>query len=157
MRIYYLRQFTKAVDVTWLMGPVFIWSTIEPSVAMVCACLPHLAPLVRLARQTIFTSLKSQRSKTGNSSGPHRSLGPSGQDSQGKVTFGSRGAKFDYGFAQMKRDANDDEIGLTNYVRTHQDHGKHSSLESISGEDDRHHAITVQSSFVQAVTPRSPR
>ena len=125
--------------------------------AMVCACLPHLAPLVRLARQTIFTSLKSQRSKTGNSSGQNRSLGPSGQDSQGKVAFGSRGAKFDYGFAQMKRDANDDEIGLTNYVTVNHNHTKNPSIESVSDEYHRDHTITVQSSFAQATTSRPSR
>ncbi|EHA25632.1 hypothetical protein ASPNIDRAFT_141890, partial [Aspergillus niger ATCC 1015] len=50
VRIYVLYRFTQARDITWMMGPLFIWSSIEPSVAIVCACLPHLGPLVRLTR-----------------------------------------------------------------------------------------------------------
>ncbi|CAI7650212.1 unnamed protein product [Penicillium manginii] len=154
VRIYYLHVFTNAIDVTWLMGPVFIWSTIEPSVAMVCACLPHLAPLARLARQTIFTSLHSQKSKTGDSGRPHHTLDRSGQEPQRKLIFGSAGVKFDYGLAQMKRDANDDEIGLTNYVTTNPNHTKNSSVESVSDYYHRDHTIRVQSSFAQAETSR---
>lgn len=154
VRIYYLHVFTNAIDVTWLMGPVFIWSTIEPSVAMVCACLPHLAPLARLARQTIFTSLHSQKSKTGDSGRPHHTFDRSGQEPQRKLIFGSAGAKFDYGLAQMKKDANDDEIGLTNYVTTNPNHTKNSSVESVSDYYHRDHTIRVQSSFAQAATSR---
>lgn len=156
VRIYYLHVFSNSIDVTWLMGPVFIWSTIEPSVAMVCACLPHLAPLARLARQTIFTSLHSHKSKTGDSGRPPHSLARSGQEPQRKIIFGSSGVKFDYGLAQMKRDANDDEIGLTNYVTSNPNHTKNSSVESVSEDYHRDHTITVQSSFAQATTSRPP-
>ncbi|RAH53751.1 hypothetical protein BO85DRAFT_462774 [Aspergillus piperis CBS 112811] len=47
VRIYVLYRFTQAHDITWMMGPLFIWSSIEPSVAIVCACLPHLGPLAQ--------------------------------------------------------------------------------------------------------------
>ncbi|KAJ5984565.1 hypothetical protein N7481_006664 [Penicillium waksmanii] len=156
VRIYYLHVFSNAIDVTWLMGPVFIWSTIEPSVAMVCACLPHLAPLARLARQTIFSSLHSHKSKTGDSWRPPHSLTRPDQEPQRKIIFGSSGVKFDYGLAQMRRDANDDEIGLTNYVTSNPNHTKNSSVESVSEDYHRGHTITVQSSFAQATTSRPP-
>lgn len=137
------------------MGPVFIWSTIEPSVAMVCACLPHLAPLARLARQTIFTSLHSHITKTGDTGRPPHSLTRSGQEFQRKTVFGNAGVKFDHGLAQMKRDANDDEIGLTNYVTSNQNFLKNSSVESFPEDYHRDHTITVQSSFAQAATSRA--
>lgn len=60
VRIYVLYQFTQARDITWMMGPLFIWSSIEPSVAIVCACLPHLGPLVRLTRIRILSGQGSK-------------------------------------------------------------------------------------------------
>ncbi|PYH55528.1 uncharacterized protein BO96DRAFT_446915 [Aspergillus niger CBS 101883] len=60
VRIYVLYRFTQARDITWMMGPLFIWSSIEPSVAIVCACLPHLGPLVRLTRIRILSSQGSK-------------------------------------------------------------------------------------------------
>ncbi|KAE9575459.1 hypothetical protein CGMCC3_g8471 [Colletotrichum fructicola] len=32
VRIWYLDKFSKSTDITWMMGPVFIWSAIEPLV-----------------------------------------------------------------------------------------------------------------------------
>ncbi|PWY89877.1 hypothetical protein BO70DRAFT_384888 [Aspergillus heteromorphus CBS 117.55] len=46
IRIYYF-TFITDVDVTWNLGNVFIWSSIEPSIGIVCACLPVLQPLFR--------------------------------------------------------------------------------------------------------------
>lgn len=42
------------LDVTWIMGNVFVWSTIEPSMAILCACLPTLNPVLQLVARTIF-------------------------------------------------------------------------------------------------------
>ncbi|CAF3492895.1 unnamed protein product [Fusarium graminearum] len=49
-RIYYLWGFFQNLDATWWMGPSFAWSSLEPSVAIISACLPTLAPLFRLGR-----------------------------------------------------------------------------------------------------------
>lgn len=49
-RIYYLWGFFQNVDATWWMGPSFAWSSLEPSVAVISACLPTLAPLFRINR-----------------------------------------------------------------------------------------------------------
>ncbi|RAH41953.1 uncharacterized protein BO95DRAFT_371900 [Aspergillus brunneoviolaceus CBS 621.78] len=46
IRIYYF-TFVNSVDVTWILGDVFIWSSIEPSIGIFCACLPVLQPLFR--------------------------------------------------------------------------------------------------------------
>ncbi|KAK7739763.1 hypothetical protein SLS53_005733 [Cytospora paraplurivora] len=50
VRIYYLSSFMNAVDVTYLMGPIFIWSSVEPSVGILGACMPTFPPLIRLAK-----------------------------------------------------------------------------------------------------------
>ncbi|KAI4719851.1 hypothetical protein E4T48_03946 [Aureobasidium sp. EXF-10727] len=47
VRIYYLTRLTREVDVTWIFGPAFGWSSLEPSVAIISACLPTFAPLFR--------------------------------------------------------------------------------------------------------------
>ncbi|KAM0201597.1 hypothetical protein ACHAPI_001642 [Fusarium lateritium] len=49
-RIFYLWGFFQNLDATWWMGPSFAWSSLEPSVAVISACLPTLAPLFRINR-----------------------------------------------------------------------------------------------------------
>lgn len=51
VRIYYLLGLFQNVDVTWWMGPSFAWSSLEPSVAVISACLPTFAPLFRMGRK----------------------------------------------------------------------------------------------------------
>lgn len=154
MRIHYLSEFMGAVDVTWLMGPVFIWSTIEPSVAVVCACLPHLAPLARLVHRSILSSLNSQRctiipERPGLHSGSGEGLQRGNQTS-------NRGPTFDYGFDQMKRNAKDDEMGLTNYITAGQNEAMNPSNDSISEDIGHNHSIAVHSSLVQSASLRPP-
>ncbi|KAF5493503.1 Satratoxin biosynthesis SC1 cluster protein 4 [Colletotrichum fructicola] len=50
VRIYYLNGLFQNIDVTWWMGPSFAWSSLEPSVAIISACLPTFAPLFRMGR-----------------------------------------------------------------------------------------------------------
>ncbi|KAH6977356.1 hypothetical protein BKA56DRAFT_732660 [Ilyonectria sp. MPI-CAGE-AT-0026] len=50
VRIYYIYQFSRKIDATWWMGPTMAWSSIEPSIAIVSACLPTFAPLFRFNR-----------------------------------------------------------------------------------------------------------
>ncbi|KAJ5779903.1 hypothetical protein N7457_007623 [Penicillium paradoxum] len=152
VRIHYLSEFLSAVDVTWVMGPLFIWSTIEPSVAVVCACLPHLAPLARLAHRSISSSYQSQQS-TGLSAERRRFHG-SGKSNQDRNGAGSRGPIFDFGFDQMKRRANDDEIGLTNYVTGGLNKGANPSNVSVSDDYSHEQAIAIHSGFVQSTSSR---
>ncbi|KAJ5213071.1 hypothetical protein N7449_000240 [Penicillium cf. viridicatum] len=139
VRIHYLSEFMSAADVTWLMGPVFIWSTIEPSVAV-----------------SILSSLHSQRSIAISS---ERLGGPNGGSGRGL----QRGNKtnnceptFDYGFDQMKRSASDDEIGLTNYVTVGPNEGIHHSNDSVSEDIGHNYSIAVHSSIVQSSSSRPP-
>ncbi|KAF2089745.1 hypothetical protein K490DRAFT_22081, partial [Saccharata proteae CBS 121410] len=50
-RIYYLNELAHAVDATWWMGPGFLWSSVEPSIGIVSACLPTFTPLLRIGKQ----------------------------------------------------------------------------------------------------------
>ncbi|KAF4778685.1 hypothetical protein HER10_EVM0008810 [Colletotrichum scovillei] len=50
VRVHYLNVFSTATDVTWMMGPVAIWSSVEPSVGIFSACLPSFKPLLRALR-----------------------------------------------------------------------------------------------------------
>lgn len=143
-----------AVDVTWLMGPVFIWSTIEPSVAVVCACLPHLAPLARLAQRSILSSYQSENSAITPSGRSRRLRGDSGKERSTANLSSGRVPTFDYGFDKMKTGAYDDEIGLTNYVTAGPKEGKNPSIESVSEGLGHDHTIAVQSDFVQSTSPR---
>mgnify|MGYP006919977732 FL=1 len=154
MRIRYLSEFMSATDVTWMMGPVFIWSTIEPSVAVVCACLPHLAPLARLAHRSILSRFHSQRTIGISSArgGLHNGSGCSLK----KGYDNNRAPMFDYGVDNMKKSANDDEIGLTNYITVGINEAINPSSDSISEHIGHNHSIAVHSSLVQSASPRPP-
>ncbi|KAJ5374129.1 hypothetical protein N7517_006135 [Penicillium concentricum] len=56
IRIYYMTFLKTSPDVTWIMGDVFIWSSVEPSIGIVCACLPTLHPLLRSFVARVFGS-----------------------------------------------------------------------------------------------------
>ncbi|KAF9872958.1 nacht and ankyrin domain protein [Colletotrichum karsti] len=141
IRIWYLDKFSKAVDITWMMGPVFIWSAIEPSVAIVSACLPHLAPLRRLVGNKISSTQRSN-----GQSGPSSASTPwrSGKSGTGGGSQKGAGALFTYGGSRfpfgnngdgmVKLDEEGDEIGLTNRVATKGSVGK--SMSAASGSDE---------------------
>ncbi|KAJ5660866.1 uncharacterized protein N7484_000238 [Penicillium longicatenatum] len=102
-------KFTVATDVTWAMGPLFIWSTIEPGVAIITACLPHLAPLFKLATRKM-TSYNSENTGAGGASGKLQRL-DSGSGRQKRS--GNRAPNFDFGLTTLGTQGYDDEIGLT--------------------------------------------
>lgn len=157
VRIYYISIFMNGPDATWDMGPVFIWSTIEPALALACACMPHLTPLAKVAHQTVVSSLSTQKSKfssSSDSSKPHMSHYSGGSKPgagvRRSIVFGSRGPTFDYGLERSKVEA-EDEIGLTNCVEVGiKDKGQ------FFGSDDRLSdqlsGVHVHSSFEQTTT-----
>ncbi|KAK2017652.1 hypothetical protein LZ32DRAFT_635239 [Colletotrichum eremochloae] len=120
VRIWYLDQFSKSQDLTWMMGPVFIWSAIEPSVAIVSACLPHLAPLRHFVRNSISSTQRSAQSGPSGNNTPWRSdklSSSSSKQGQGALfTYG--GSRFDFGSGKrmVKLQESDDEVGLTTRV-----------------------------------------
>ncbi|OQE38380.1 hypothetical protein PENCOP_c008G02493 [Penicillium coprophilum] len=38
---------SEGTDTTWTIAPVFIWSSVEPFVGIICACLPTFGPFFR--------------------------------------------------------------------------------------------------------------
>ncbi|TDZ24231.1 hypothetical protein Cob_v003248 [Colletotrichum orbiculare MAFF 240422] len=164
VRIRYLHKLSNAADVTWMMGPVFVWSAIEPSVAIASACLPHLAPLRQLVRHKISSTQRSGRqSEPSSGSAPWRSgqsgTGRSSQKGTG-VLFTYGGSKFNFGSGngRVKLDETDDEIGLTSRVTAGNGSGKSTSAASGSEENVNGRSIVVQSSFAQEsrVRPQGP-
>lgn len=133
------------------MGPVFIWSAIEPSIAIVSACLPHLAPLRHVVRNKLSSSLGS-KGDSSNNKPPWRSHNSgNGVGSQkGNALFTYGGSRFNFGNDKMlKLVEADDEIGLTNRVTGGGLQRKGASSVSGSEENVPSH-IMVQSTFVQS-------
>ncbi|OHW92527.1 integral membrane protein, partial [Colletotrichum incanum] len=85
VRIYYLNGLFQNVDVTWWMGPSFAWSSLEPSVAVISACLPTFAPLFRTCMGRVKSSRNGPYPYPGErSGGPSATGGPRSQQSHGK-------------------------------------------------------------------------
>ncbi|KAK3313996.1 pth11-like integral membrane protein [Apodospora peruviana] len=130
LRIYYLAVFINALDTTWVMGPVFIWTAIEPSLGIVSACLPHLGPLRHIVKEKLSGALSSGHTDQGSKGTPWR--------------FSVRGDK-----KMLKLVDADDEIGLTNRVTAGSVLGKAHSSGSGGSEENVNAGIVVQSSFTQ--------
>ncbi|KAJ5334382.1 uncharacterized protein N7506_008165 [Penicillium brevicompactum] len=47
VRIHYLTFLHHNVDITWTLSEVSVWSTVEPCIGIICACLPTLQPFIR--------------------------------------------------------------------------------------------------------------
>ncbi|KAJ9149249.1 Pth11-like integral membrane protein [Pleurostoma richardsiae] len=151
VRIYYLTRLIDSIDVTSAMGPLFIWSDLEPSIAIVSACLPHLAPLRHIVHSKISSTFRSN-----GGSGPTSGSVPwrDGGASSAKGPMFTYGGSRYFGGDKLKLVDADDEIGLTNRVTAGSVLGKTSSTGSNSAENVNSHSIVVQSSFVQTTSTR---
>ncbi|KAJ5129257.1 uncharacterized protein N7515_005296 [Penicillium bovifimosum] len=49
IRIHYITFLKDNVDITWALSDVSVWSTVEPCIGIICACLPVLQPFIRAA------------------------------------------------------------------------------------------------------------
>ncbi|CAI7583126.1 unnamed protein product [Penicillium glandicola] len=47
VRIHYITHLKGNVDITWALGSVSVWSIVEPSIGIICACLPVIQPFIR--------------------------------------------------------------------------------------------------------------
>ncbi|KAJ5466908.1 hypothetical protein N7475_004660 [Penicillium sp. IBT 31633x] len=47
IRIHYLTFLDGNPDITWTLSDVSVWSTVEPCIGIICACLPVLQPVLR--------------------------------------------------------------------------------------------------------------
>jgi hypothetical protein len=54
MRIYYLQVLRTSTDVTYSMGNVFIWSSVEPAIGIVSLCLISLRPALQKALSAVL-------------------------------------------------------------------------------------------------------
>ncbi|KAJ5984730.1 hypothetical protein N7481_006829 [Penicillium waksmanii] len=72
VRIYYMAFLGHSVDITWIMGDVFIWSSVEPSIGILCACLPTLKPLLRYTVEH-FSSFSTGRQNESSQNNPRNS------------------------------------------------------------------------------------
>ncbi|KAI0179891.1 hypothetical protein GGR52DRAFT_568658 [Hypoxylon sp. FL1284] len=102
VRIWAFAEFIKAVDLTWSLAHVFLWSSVEPAVGIVSACLPSLRPLYRRARGKLTSSNNTARNGSSAAWGAKSSRGPNSY-----VRFGDN----------ESRSATDDEVALTSISR----------------------------------------
>ncbi|PYH68066.1 uncharacterized protein BO88DRAFT_465092 [Aspergillus vadensis CBS 113365] len=153
VRIYVLYRFTQARDITWMMGPLFIWSSIEPSVAIVCACLPHLGPLARLTRIRLLSSQGSKGNQFPFSGSPRKPSRCHGGRAhwQAGIRLSQPGR---VRTLTSTCEVAEDEVGLAN-LGTDDTTAQHTpSLRSTLGCPIPDHSIVVRSSLEQSVSCR---
>ncbi|KAK6837706.1 hypothetical protein P875_00064969 [Aspergillus parasiticus SU-1] len=69
VRLVFLNRNTHSDDATWSVAPVFVWSCVEPSIGIVCACLPTLSPLFRRWWSSMITGKSGSASAKQTPSG----------------------------------------------------------------------------------------
>jgi hypothetical protein len=74
MRIYYLQVLRTSTDVTYSMGNVFIWSSVEPAIGIVSLCLISLRPILQKALSAVLGTTSSQPSDPAKSYKQHSSI-----------------------------------------------------------------------------------
>ncbi|KAI5467815.1 hypothetical protein BGZ63DRAFT_431366 [Mariannaea sp. PMI_226] len=107
VRIYYLHGLFVHHDPTWWLGSAMAWSSIEPSVAIISACLPTFAPLFRVRRSSQKGSSPFNSSGRTNISKPGTQFGSRNKRSSlrvGKPNTRKHGTSFT---------SDDDEVELT--------------------------------------------
>ncbi|CAJ2511778.1 Uu.00g074030.m01.CDS01 [Anthostomella pinea] len=110
VRTLYMYRFAHSVDITWLMGEICVWSSIEPSVGIVSACLPSLGPLLVKLRERVMSQPSSRTYVTHESQG--RRGGHWGQRGSAGLNFKS---------ILSPRSKEDDEIQLHHISQTSSD------------------------------------
>lgn len=124
LRCYAVKLMTENIDVPWNFGRGFIWSSIEPSLGIIAACLPTLRPLVRYLFPKIAFTSNNKRSQYKNSE--------PGLSSKPREFYRLQdGGSFP---------PNGDEIALTNDIRK----GPGYSNTELDPEHDPGYSITVQ-------------
>lgn len=64
--MYFLVIFEDGLDYTWNMGPVILWSAIEPTIGVVTACMTNMLPLYYWAYEHIRSLCRREgRTRTG--------------------------------------------------------------------------------------------
>lgn len=105
-------------DVTWVMGYVFEWSTVEPCVGIICASLPTLQPLLRWGIRNV----------AGSTLGRH---------------FGSTESKYQaYNLSDRRRTHSFNRIKGSSQQHSHNDFALYSKNADILTNEDTHPIVT---------------
>ncbi|KAL8725597.1 MAG: hypothetical protein Q9166_007262 [cf. Caloplaca sp. 2 TL-2023] len=102
IRFYYLEALGHGSDPSWDNVNAAIWSTVEPCIGIVCACLPIMGPLLRTHIVSFSTSAFRSRSKKSRQA----SSGYTGDSSRSRKGFGSLGGKVG------SKGGQDEEMGI---------------------------------------------
>ncbi|EWY79988.1 hypothetical protein FOCG_17769 [Fusarium oxysporum f. sp. radicis-lycopersici 26381] len=151
VRIHFLTELTKTKDATRAMGPVFIWSDLEPCITIVSACLPHLAPLRHIIRDKISSTFGSQEARgTGTSSKQWKS----GTSNLKEPMFTYGGSRYFGGGDKLKLGDHDDEVELTNRITGGSALDNVASTHSSSAENINKQVIHAHTSYTQQAEQR---
>lgn len=124
----------KSADLTWNMSQAFIWSSVEPNIGIVCACLPTLRPLMRRVVPKWFSGSSFNKSGSGPNYGTDYS-------SRLRSQTGDFYALTDRN--APNKDKSDDEMGLTNNF--HSDgHQPRASTGNSTAPEENHDGIMVK-------------
>jgi len=94
LRLASLDSLSRTADISWYILPVGIWSSLESTVAVICASTPVLKPLVSKVLPRFLSTLQSDEAY----SLPDRSQRQSGIDFRGQVLSSDPGPiKYDRG------------------------------------------------------------
>ncbi|KAI9830648.1 MAG: hypothetical protein M1819_005458 [Sarea resinae] len=143
VRIYYLVRLQTQIDLTWIMGSVFIWSSVEPSIGILSACLPVLRPLLRIVFRGYFNH--SNKHTTSHDLEPTTGW----QRFKGNKSHVTSRSQAGHGFTGKLR-PEDDEVMLTNDVTSsgiyddRMDHG--------GGKGNNDKSIVVETYVSQTTT-----
>ena len=58
VKIYYAFVINNATDATWYNLEIQLWTSVECCIGLVCACLPCMVPLLRMATNGFLTTTK---------------------------------------------------------------------------------------------------
>lgn len=123
----------KSADLTWNMSQAFIWSSVEPNIGIVCACLPTLRPLMRRLIPKWFAGSSFKSGSTPNY----------GTDYSSRLR--SQTGDF-YALTDRNtpnKDKSDDEMGLTNDFKSDGQQPRANTGDSTS-PDINHNGIMVK-------------
>ncbi|KAH9842170.1 hypothetical protein Tdes44962_MAKER01548 [Teratosphaeria destructans] len=130
VRIWYLHKNQKSADPLWGISPVYIWSSVEPFIGIICACLPTLSPLFK----RFWTGRKTSAFNSSGNQSPY----PNSRDLD---TVGGSRNKHNRRAAKLRPD---DEIMLTTNAGTQIGTIRDGSDENVS---EVHHSIQVTKDF----------
>lgn len=158
VRIYYLAVFVKTVDITWLMGPVFIWSSVEPSIGILSACLPNLRPLFRGIRQKMSSAERissADRITPSNGDAPWRFSG-NARHNAGPRGSSFVGSRFGFSGDGTLKLVEEDEIHLTNRAMGRKSHAR-TRLHGVGKGKPPGDVIMIESRIEQSSCARNER